>query len=297
MTKPDGSSFEGVFSLLLTPFTDDLSVDWVTYERYVAWQIEQGPNGLFAVCGSSEMKWLTLDERLQLARMAVRLAGKMPVIATANPSADITTHEEELDRLIGTGVAGIVLVPPSGMGKDPRRLEDYFRRMAGRAACPVFYYEWPQVENYPIDPALYGRLCRDGLAAGIKDTTCTLEGIAAKIDASSNGAVVYQANTPFLLESFRRGARGSLGIVTTVYADRTLDLWHAFLANDPKAEAIQQDLLYLDAILRFSWPRMAKCLTELRGLPFTTRCRWPGEISAEAVQAARVLHGYLDSTR
>ncbi len=286
-------SREGVFSLLLTPFATDGAIDWRAYETYVSWQLSLNPHGLFAVCGSSEMKWLSLEERLALARTAVHLANGLPVIATANPAADVSVHEDEMMRLLETGIAGIVLVPPSGMGKDQGRLEEYIRRMAGKAGCPVFLYEWPQVDSYLIDAAMYGRLSRDGVVAGIKDTTCTLEGIGAKIDASAPESVVYQANTPFLLESLRRGARGSLGIVTTAYADLTLQLWHAFTSGAAEAEAFQQDLVYLDALLRFSWPRMAKCLAGLRGLPISPECRWPGNLSAEAMQAARIFHAYM----
>ncbi len=292
MKQDNKFSAEGVFSLLLTPFSSDGSIDWIAYERYVAWQIEQQPHGLFAVCGSSEMKWLSLDERLQLAYRAVQLAGTLPVIATANPGEDVALHEEEMKCLVDTGVSGIVLVPPAGMGENPLRLEEYFRRMTEKAGCPVFLYEWPQVNAYQIDAALYGRLSHDGLVAGIKDTTCTLEGIVAKVKASASGAVVYQANTPFLLESLRQGARGSLGIITTAYADLTLELWNTFIDNDSDAEEIQQDLVYLDAVLRFSWPRMAKCLAGLRGLPIAPTCRWPGNLSPECIQAARTFHAY-----
>ncbi len=66
------AGFRGVFSLLLTPFLPDKTIDWTSYDRHVSWQIEQGPAGLFAVCGSSEMKWLDAEERLHRALVRTR---------------------------------------------------------------------------------------------------------------------------------------------------------------------------------------------------------------------------------
>ena len=40
--------FEGVFSLLLTLFHEDGSIDWEAYERYVEWRLSFRPQGLFA---------------------------------------------------------------------------------------------------------------------------------------------------------------------------------------------------------------------------------------------------------
>ena len=53
----------GVYSLILTPFNEDRSINYNTYETYVEWQARQGADHLFACCGSSEMMELTLDER------------------------------------------------------------------------------------------------------------------------------------------------------------------------------------------------------------------------------------------
>ena len=37
----------GIFSLMLTPYNDDKTIDWATYEEYCDWQVEQGVEHLF----------------------------------------------------------------------------------------------------------------------------------------------------------------------------------------------------------------------------------------------------------
>ena len=43
------------FPTMITPWTDDLTVDWATLDKMIEWYIASGCTGLFAVCQSSEM--------------------------------------------------------------------------------------------------------------------------------------------------------------------------------------------------------------------------------------------------
>ncbi|MFD0958044.1 dihydrodipicolinate synthase family protein [Paenibacillus chungangensis] len=99
-SREASGKFEGVFSLLLTPFHENGDVNWQAYDRYVEWQLERKPNGLFGVCGSSEMKWLTLEEREQLANRAVKLAGNVPVVITGNLGSDPAPHDLQAHRAV-----------------------------------------------------------------------------------------------------------------------------------------------------------------------------------------------------
>jgi 4-hydroxy-tetrahydrodipicolinate synthase len=281
--------FQGVFALLLTPFHNDGSIDWRTYDTYVSWQLSAQPQGLFAVCGSSEMKWLTLDERLALARRAVQLAGGVPVVATANLEPDPALHPQEMQRMAETGVSGVVLTPPPGYGTDQARLGDYFASLVSSAPCPTLIYEWPQVQPYLIDPVVFGRLVNEHGLVGIKDTTCTMEGILAKIEQAPNAAV-FQANMPYALAALRQGACGLMAVVSAAAADLTVRFWQSVKKGEPAAEALHSQLVFLDAVLRGAYPATAKHLARLRGIPVGPTCRWPVSMPPEIAQAMEVWH-------
>jgi 4-hydroxy-tetrahydrodipicolinate synthase len=285
--------FEGVFSLLLTPFHADGTIDWENYEYYVDWQLSHQPQGLFAVCGSSEMKWLTLEERLELARSAVVHAGRTPVVATANLEADLAAHVDEIARMADTGVAGVVLVPPDGLGDEPARFADYMANLAERAPCPVILYEWPLRKPYLIPADLYASLVREQGIIGIKDTTCTVEGIQAKIAAAPE-SIIYQANTPYLMEAVEMGARGTMAITSAAAGDLVVRFWQAATTGDPEARKIHQQLVFLDSVLRFGYPGTAKQLAILRGVPMEPHCRWPVTPPDEAVKALAVWLGSIE---
>jgi len=292
MTLKTGAPHSGVFSLMLTPFMKNGEIDWKVYDEYVDWQLAAQPNGLFAVCGSSEMKWLTLEERLMLARQTVSRAGSTPVLATANLDPNPDFHKEEIRRMCDIGVSGIVLVPPNDLGKDQGKLGEYFGQLVSVSECTVYLYEWPQTNPYFISPTILKQLVSDYGIKGIKDTTCTMEGINAKISTISDDATIFQANTPFMLDSIISGARGVMAITSTAFNELVVYFWKE-ASNNPSstyAQTAHQYLVFLDSVLRFAYPATAKYLATIQGINMELTCRWPIELHPEAQKAVSTFY-------
>ncbi|MFA9458405.1 dihydrodipicolinate synthase family protein [Halalkalibacter sp. AB-rgal2] len=291
----DSTRFRGVFSLLLTPFKEDQSIDWDAYKRYVDWQLSFKPNGLFAVCGTSEMKWLSLDERLKLATIAVECAGSTPVVATANLEDGLEAQKEEMEQMMETGVAGLVLVPPIGMGEDQSRLKSHFAQLLEGVTNPVLLYEWPESKPKYVSPKVYKELVEEYGLMGIKDTTCTMKDIMEKIKGAKQ-SIIYQANTPFMYEAFKHGAQGMMAITTSAYTDVAVAFWNA-AEQGMEEEAIKwyQALVMIDTFMGKAYPVTAKYMVQLRTEIMSTECRWPISLNEETKQAIQVCVSYIDS--
>lgn len=77
----------GVWPVMLTPFDKNGEVDYLALEKLTEWYIAHKVSGLFAVCQSSEMFCLSLEERMKVAETVVRTAdGRVPVIASGHIS-------------------------------------------------------------------------------------------------------------------------------------------------------------------------------------------------------------------
>ena len=270
--------FEGSFTLLVTPFHEDGRIDPVSYAALVEHHLAAGGQGLFAVCGTSEMAELTLDERLWLAREAVaRVGGAVPVVATANLEREPAAQADELARMAETGVSGVVLVPPRQHSGEPGALLEYLGRCAARSPVPVLLYEWPGSRPSHIPAEVYGQLVAECGVVGIKDTTCTREGLAAKV-AAAPGSIVYQANNPLLYEGLARlGARGTMTITSGARPDLLAALWRAHRAGQPQeAAALAREIVFLDAVLAGGHPAGAKWLLQRAGVIAGHRVRSGG---------------------
>ncbi|MDF2659035.1 MAG: dihydrodipicolinate synthase family protein [Paenibacillus sp.] len=282
--------FKGVFALLLTPFQADKRIDWAVYDSYVDWQLQSGAQGLFAVCGSSEMKWLTLEERLALAARTANRANRTPVVASANLEKDFKQQEEEVRRMCETGVSGVVLVPPETCREEEAvQMREQLSRLAELASCPVMLYELPPAR---IEPRIYAELAAGGGIFGIKDTTCTVEGIRAKI-AAAPGTIVYQANTPLLPEAIGSGAQGIMSTVSTVAAKLTSRYFRCAIDGQECASRLHRELVFLDGVLKPAFPATAKYAVELAGLKMPAHTRKPVAMQHAHSKAVKVWYDCL----
>ncbi|WP_044643394.1 dihydrodipicolinate synthase family protein, partial [Klebsiella variicola] len=104
-------TINGVVPVMLTPFTTDDQIDYPALAKLIDWYLAKGVDALFAVCQSSEMQYLSLQERVELARFVVyHVAGRIPVIASGHISDDLAAQKEELLAMSQTGIDALVLV-------------------------------------------------------------------------------------------------------------------------------------------------------------------------------------------
>lgn len=292
MSKLTRNNKDGIYSLMLTPFFEDRSIDYNTYEKYADWQVEQGVDHLFAVCGSSEMRELSLEERLKLAELTVKHKGNTTVVATANIEATKEENIEEVKKMEQTGVDGLVLTT-KGMGDDDEGFVAYIRELASHTTLPVFLYEFPGYQPCAISGKAYNELTKDGLVWGIKDTTCTMEGIGAKID-NKNDSTVIQANMPYLWDAYVAGARGVMATPTSCGGAFFQRFHEAFVSGDMDlAKQRFNEIILLDNAIDNGFSASAKELIRLQGIDtFNWYTRGSHNLSPTRLRSLESFHDW-----
>lgn len=283
----DMKQFYGVYTLLLTPFNDDLTVDFGALEGYAEYQVAQKPQHLFAVCGSAEMKNLKLDERIQIASTVVKKAGNIPVVATANLEPSWEAQLEEIKKIEATGVSGLVFVT-KGYGDDQERMFTYLAELSTHACVPIVLYEYPGTSPHEMSGETYGKLVETGRFVAIKDTTCTMPLIKEKIKVQGESSVL-QANIPYLYESYLAGARGVCATTTTCGTHLFVKMWDEFSKGDlENAKKTHQHICVLDNALEGGFSSTAKYLLNLQGVKMNHHMREGKPLSAQKLKALEV---------
>ncbi len=293
MAKPLRENPTGIFSLMLTPYNEDKTIDWATYEEYCDWQVEQGVEHLFAVCGSSEMANLTLEERLQLATLTAKHKGDTTIVATANMEPSWFAQVEEVKRMSQTGVDGIVFTTKGMGGHDEDRLVSYIGELKQYTDLPVFMYEFPGLSPHLISGNAYGRLVRECGIMGIKDTTCTMEGINSKIEQKGDSCII-QANMPYLFEAYKAGARGVMATPTACGGAFFQRFHEAFMSGDMAlAEQRFNEITLLDNAIDSGFNNSAKYLVQLQGVKnFKAINRSPNTLSGARMESIKSFHSW-----
>ena len=269
-----------IISLLLTPFQKNGEIDEIAYIDYLKWQITFKPQALFCVCGSSEMKWLNYKERLKLIKTTVTYSKKIPVIATSNLEQNIDLNIDEVRAISDLGVSAIVLVPPNNIKINSTKHYEYLKIIKNNSSVPLILYEWPFIENHLINANFYKMLIDNNVIIGIKDTSCTIEGIMSKYNVSKK-SLIFQANTPYLLESLNKGITGIMTVTSTIGMPLLNSFAKSFLKMSEDLETIHRELVFLDSLLRINYPSSAKYIANLIGIKFNLYTRWPNNLSLE----------------
>ena len=90
----------GMWPVMLTPLQQNGDVDYPALEELINWYIKEGSAGLFAVCQSSEMFYLSKEEREELTRFIKKISnGRVPVISSGHISYSLHDQIQELNGI------------------------------------------------------------------------------------------------------------------------------------------------------------------------------------------------------
>ena len=278
----------GVWPTMVTPFTEANEIDEGALAHLVEWYLERDVSGLFAVCQSSEMFFLSLAERVALARAVVRLAnGRVPVIASGHVSAAPSAQVEEVRRIAETGVDAVVLVTNRFAAEAEsddvwlRNLERFLAQVPDDVA--LGFYECPYPYKRLLTPELLAWCAGTGRFRFLKDTSCDLDQMRAKRAAVAGTALkIFNANAATLLESLKFGIAGYSSVMANFVPQVYAWLCRNWAAEPEKAARVQELLGCASLLERQVYPVNAKYFLQLEGLPLTlrTRARDPRDLTS-----------------
>lgn len=255
---------EGIIPVMITPFTESGAIDYPGVARLVEWYIANGSDALFAVCQSSEMQFLSLDERVELAAFVKKAAaGRVPVIASGHVSESLEDQLAELTAIAATGVDGMVLVTnrldakQQGGSKFIDDLDWLLERLPRDLTLGLYECPAPYRRLLSDDELLY--CARSGRFAILKDVSCDLETVKRRVALTKDTPLaIVNANAAIAYDAMKAGSRGFTGVFTNFHPD--LYKWMLTKGADNKALADELSVyLALAAMAEpMGYPKLAK---------------------------------------
>ena len=267
----------GIYPVMITPFTADNQIDYDAVDRIVEFYAQGGCHGIFAVCQSSEMFWLTENEREKLAARVVKAsAGRMCVVASGHISERMEDQIRELRRIAATGVNAVVMI--SNRLASPDESDDALiaRMKTILDAIPGVtfgMYECPHPYKRMLTPKVLEAMAETGRFTFIKDTCCDAELIAERIKLLDGRIQLFNANCATALETFESGADGFSGIMANYHPDLLVWLYENFRAQPEKARKLSSMLSVMSLVEGCGHPAATKYHMNLVGVPMEIRCR------------------------
>jgi len=296
--------FYGSIPALVTPFSDDGSVDEAAYRDLIEWQIAEGSTALVACGTTGEAATLTFEEHFRVVRVCVEQArGRVPVIAGAG-SNDTRVAGDNLTAAKDAGADAALMVPPYYNRPGQEGIFRHFEALAADAPLPIILYNVPARTVTDILPATVARIVQAApdIFVGIKDASGALARVSQHRLGCGDHFTQLSGNDDLALAFNAMGGTGCISVSANV-APRLCAEFQAACqgGNYQRALALQDQLYPLhEALFTDASPGPVKyALTRVRpGFPGTLRLPMTpaGEASRAAVDAA-LAHAGLGQGR
>lgn len=275
----EAAPWRGIFSILITPFADDLSLDEEGLRRQVNFCLAAGAAGIVGPANASEWATLSDDERRRWIRIVVeQTAGRVPVVAAvtsghALAAAELARYAQQV------GADGIMAMPPPILKPDEAGCAQYFRDLAASVDMPVILQNYAAPLGTPMKAAALAALCRqvDNIEYIKEEVPPEPRMISATLNAVGDACrgIFGGQGGIYLVDEFRRGAVGNMpGAHTT---DVLVDIWQRLEDGDlDGARSTFQQLLPLMVFERLYGIAVYKEVFKARGIINSTARRAPG---------------------
>ena len=283
--------FFGSIPALVTPFAAG-RVDEAIFRDFVAWQIDQGSNGLVPCGTTGEVATLTAEEHRDVIAAAVDVAkGRVPVIAGCGTYS--TAHSIERVRAAADlGADAALIVVPYYNKPSQAGLKAHFTAIADASPLPIVVYNVPSRTVADISVETLGEIARHPKIVAVKDATGNLARVSAQRLACGEDFVQLSGNDDMALGFNAMGGVGCISVTANVAPRLCWDFQKAMHEGRWDDALKLQDRLYpLHAALftdaspgptKYALSRIRKDFPSELRLPLVE----PSEASKRAVDAA-----------
>lgn len=252
----------GVYPTMITPYRKNGTVDDTAVEALTEWYWKRGCDGIFADCQSSEIQFLTLDERVSILHTVMQkvyaLAAQEPsrprmtVVASGHVSDGFEDQVRELNAITAEKPDALILISNRmdiANTSDEAWIADTERLIAELPAeMPLGIYECPKPYKRLLSEKMLRWCVENGRFYFVKDTCCDAELIRARLEVCKGSHLkLFNANAQTLLETVRAGVYGYCGVMANFHPD----LYTRLLKGDINSSdaSLLQDFLGLAATI------------------------------------------------
>jgi 4-hydroxy-tetrahydrodipicolinate synthase len=228
--------FTGVYTALVTPFTQSGDVDFQKLEELVEFNIAGGVDGIVPVGTTGESPTLRTDEHLKVIEsVTTRAAGRCKIIA--GTGANSTAEAVELTEAVKEfGVDGTLQVTPYYNKPNNSGLVQHFAAVAD-IGVPVVLYNVPGRSACEIPLEVVAELAQHPDVVSIKEAAGSVERVI-QIKGLCD-IEVLSGDDSLALPMIKEGACGLISVASNIIPAEVVALIRAALDGD---YATAQDL-------------------------------------------------------
>ncbi|MDA3817224.1 MAG: 4-hydroxy-tetrahydrodipicolinate synthase [Prolixibacteraceae bacterium] len=259
---------KGTGPALVTPFKNDLSVDYDALERVLEYVIKGGVDFLVALGTTAETATLSHDERHEVYRFIKKVNNKrLPLVVGfgGNNTAEVIEHINKADF---EDVNAILSVVPYYNKPNQEGLYRHFMALAEVSPVPIILYNVPGRTGVNMDAETTLRLASaSDKFIGIKEASGDLDQVKNILKNAPKDFLVLSGEDGLINEIASLGGHGVISVLANAFPKRTVALTNKSIKNAQEAKSLQEDFTDLINLLFIEGnPAGVKAVLNQKGL-------------------------------
>ena len=237
--------FTGAGVALVTPFNDDLSVNYNKLEKLIEYHIANGTDSI-VICGTTgESATLTVKEHAEVIKFAVDVVNhRIPVIA--GTGSNETSYATELSNdAEKSGADALLVVTPYYNKTSQRGLVNHYKFIADRVSSPIIIYNVPSRTGVNVLPETYAELCEHKNIVAAKEASGDISQVAQIAALCGDKLDIYSGNDDQIVPILSLGGKGVISVLSNICPKIAHDIVSLYL-DGKYTESSELQLKYLE---------------------------------------------------
>lgn len=211
------SKLRGTGVALVTPFKQDMSVDYRALERLVEDIIDKGAEYIVVFGTTSEAATLTVDEKIRILSMVkCCVSGRCGIVLGIGSNNTISLGNE-MQAIDYDGLDALLVVTPYYNCPTQEGLYQHYKHIAAHSPLGIIAYNVPARtgRNMLADTTL--RLANEGLIIGIKEASGIMSQVTNIIYNKPEGFIVLSGDDVLTLPIIAVGGDGAISVIANAF--------------------------------------------------------------------------------
>jgi 4-hydroxy-tetrahydrodipicolinate synthase len=237
-----------VLTAIVTPFREDGSVDFESFQRLARHLVENGSDGLVVAGTTGESPTLSDGERIDLFRAALEAVGDDATVV-AGTGTYSTAHSVHLtEQAHELGVDAFLVVTPYYNKPPQRGIVAHFEEIARASDKPIVVYNIPGRVVINIEPETISRLAEIPTVRAVKQANDELDEARHIVEV---GLDLYAGDDNLIQPFLELGGLGGVCVHTHVVGPQVAAQVKAFRSGEAeRAREIDRELDPAYALLK-----------------------------------------------
>lgn len=226
------ATFAGIWPALVTPLSEDGSVNASAAESLIGALLAAGAGGLYVCGGTGEGVLLPPDARRRMAEVAIGIvSGQVPVMVHVG-TADTPTAVGLARHAAKAGADAVSAVPPFYYEYPFGAIKEHYRAIA-IAGLPVFMYYIPGATGVHMSPDQILEVCALDGVCGLKYTSEDLGCLERLLTLRTPAEVtILSGPDPLFLACCALGVEGAIGTMYNFMPRLYIDIMGCTTSGD-----------------------------------------------------------------